>query len=217
MENPKLTILSFFKSSTFVAMMTYFIIVSIILILNDKGAVELWLNERHHPITDQFFKYWTYLGDGRLYAVLGIIFLCYRYSWVLFTLAVILIQTIIIQIPKRIIFDDLRPSLYFEGMDLHFVEGVKIYGYNAFPSGHTASGFAIFTMLFFLFQKSRKWHLVFGIAAGLVGLSRVILMQHFFEDTLAGGILGLISVIIAYYFFSFLFVKPKLQKGLLNR
>jgi len=217
MTNRKQEIVSFFKSSTCIAMMIYFIGVTLILILNEKGAVELWLNEMHNPFSDQFFKYWTYLGDGRLYAVLGIIFLCYRYSWLLFTLAVALIQTIIIQIPKRVIFDDLRPSLYFEGMDLHFVEGVKIYGYNAFPSGHTATGFAIFTILFFLFQKSKQWHLAFGIAAGLVGLSRVILMLHFFEDTLAGGILGVLSVIIAYYFFAFLFEKPKLQKGLLNR
>lgn len=197
-------------------MMLYFIAVAIILLMNEKGDVELWLNERHHPFFDQFFKYWTYLGDGRLYAVLGIIFLCYRYSWLLFTLAVILIQTLLIQIPKRIIFDDLRPSLYFEGMDLHFVEGVKIYGYNAFPSGHTASGFAIFTMLYFLFPLAKKWHFIFGLAAALVGLSRVFLMLHFFEDTLAGGILGMISTIVAFYFFSFLFEKPKLQKGLLN-
>ncbi|MFZ6663103.1 phosphatase PAP2 family protein [Peijinzhouia sedimentorum] len=211
------TILSFIKSSTFIAMTIYLIVVSIVLIMNDKGAIELWINERHHPFFDQFFKYWTYLGDGRLYAVLGIIFLCYRYSWLLLTLAVILIQTLLIQIPKRIIFDDLRPSLYFEGMNLHFVEGVKIYGYNAFPSGHTATGFAIFALLFFLFQKATKWHLFFGIAAGLVGLSRVYLMLHFFEDTLMGGILGVMSVLIAYYFFSFLLEKPKLQKGLLNK
>lgn len=211
------TIISFLKSSTFIAMMIYFIAVAIILIMNNKGTIELWINERHHPLLDQFFKYWTYLGDGRLYAVLGIIFLCYRYSWLLFTLAVIAIQTLLIQIPKRLIFNDLRPSLYFEGMDLHFVEGVKIYGYNAFPSGHTATGFAIFAMLFFLFQKATKGHLLLGITAGLVGLSRVYLMLHFFEDTLMGGILGVISVLIAYYFFSFLFDKPKLQKGLLNR
>ncbi len=210
-------IVTFFKSSTFIAMMVYFVVVATILILNEKGAVELWINKRHQPFFDQFFKYWTYLGDGRVYAILAVIFLCYRYSWLLFTLAVILIQTIIVQLPKRMIFDNLRPSLYFEEMDLYFVEGVEIFGYNAFPSGHAASAFAIFSMLYFLLRNSTKWHLLFGIAAVLVGLSRVYLMLHFFEDTLAGGILGVVSVIIAYYFFSFLFQKPALQKGLLNK
>jgi membrane-associated phospholipid phosphatase len=197
--------------------LAYLILCLIVVFSFEKGELELWVNQHNHMALDQLFKYWTYFGDGMLYAILGLIFLFIRYAWLLLTLTVIVIQTVIIQVPKRLLFsENPRPKMFFEGQELHFVGGVNIHNFNSMPSGHTATAFAIATLLMLLWpNRALSW--VFAIAAILVAWSRVYLMQHFLFDTLVGAAFGLISTLLAFSIMQEKLSANAFQKGLLRR
>ena len=163
-----------------------------------RGDVILWLNAVHEPGADFFFKYWTYLGDGVTLGVLLVFFLFYRYYHALITVVSIIVQSIVISLFKRWIFEGLeRPIAFFEGrVDLNLVEGVQLHHFSTFPSGHTTTAFSVFALLALAFALRRPWlSIVFFIMAALVGVSRIYLAQHFFVDVYAGAWLGVLSVL----------------------
>ena len=59
-----------------------------------------------------------------------------------------------------------------------------------FPSGHTALAFAAFAALAAFFPRGRWWFL---ILACLVGLSRMLMGEHFLSDVIAGAGVGYAS------------------------
>ena len=61
------------------------------------------------------------------------------------------------------------------------IEGLERHKHNSFPSGHTTAAFTLFTS-FALAYKNRWLHLLAPICAGLVGVSRVYLGQHYLND-----------------------------------
>jgi membrane-associated phospholipid phosphatase len=63
------------------------------------------------------------------------------------------------------------------------------YAYSSFPSGHSASGFVVFTSLFLAFR--RKKYLPVFVLPLLVAWSRVALGVHTPVDVFAGSIIGL--------------------------
>src|SRR5699024_7390074 len=115
-----------------------------------------------------------------------------------------LLQTIIVQGLKRFFFEEMtRPRKFLELDSLshiHFVEGVTVHNFNSFPSGHSATAFAIFTLLALIYRKSWWTALVFFVAAA-VAISRVYLLQHFFIDIYFGSIIGMVSVAAVYFHF----------------
>ena len=117
----------------------------VLLILFEKGEVLLWINKNYCSLQDQFFKYWTYFGDGLAFAVLIVIFLMVSYYRTIMVVVAVISQTIVIQGLKRFVFNDVvRPKLFFEQFsDLHQVTGVDVHSYGSFPSGHTATAFTI--------------------------------------------------------------------------
>ncbi|MGY0041507.1 phosphatase PAP2 family protein [Pedobacter sp. NJ-S-72] len=108
---------------------------------------------------------------------------------------------IVVQLLKRAIFQP-RPSLYFEQISFHykhFVNGIVTHHSGSFPSGHTASAFAMATV-FVLCFKNRVISLLCLVAAILVGYSRIYLAQHFLQDVIAGAITGSIFGLLSFYF-----------------
>ena len=90
-----------------------------------------------------------------------------------------------------------RPRLFFEpGQYLYFVDQVSLANNSSFPSGHTATAFAIATV-FIIMIKNKKWQLPILAAAVLVGYSRIYLAQHFLMDVLIGAIIGIASGLLA--------------------
>ncbi len=150
-----------------------------------------------------FFKYFTYLGDGLVYLILflGFLFIKYTHSLKIFVLTII--QTSIVVFFKQFLFDSLpRPKIFFEGIvPLNFVDGVTVFGYDTFPSGHTATAFAIATLFALTFNKHYLVSFLLFIGATLVAFSRVYLMQHFFVDVYIGAIIGVLSALIVHKIF----------------
>jgi membrane-associated phospholipid phosphatase len=210
------------KIHPFVAGLIVILLLTLPFLFMEKGFVVLWLNQRHTAFADLFFKNATYLGDGLTVAVFGIVLLLFvsYYKTIVFTVAIAVDSLFINVVGKHWLFSHLeRPKKYFdESVVLNFVEGVKVHGSHAFPSGHTGAAFVWLSFLAFLVNK--KLGLVFLFVALLVALSRMYLLQHFLMDVYAGSIIGTGAVLLAWWFFDTktkLSQKPSWNRSLLIR
>lgn len=208
------------KNSGFYIYYLFLLIGILILFLTQKGDFLIWLNSHHNSTMDLFFKYWTHLGDGLVFAFLGIWFLLTSYYRTLVLIAAVISQTIVIQGLKRFVFDDVvRPKLYFENFESFYqVPGVDIHSYNSFPSGHTATAFTVAVLLSLMIGK-RNVTGILMTGAILVGISRVYILQHFFIDIYFGSIIGFLIGVIVYLLMetSSLNQKDNLKRGLLTK
>ena len=71
----------------------------------------------------------------------------------------------------------------------------------SFPSGHSAASFALFGFLTYVLVRERTGPKVLVLVGGLVivilvGLSRLILGEHYFSDVLSGYLVGAVSVVL---------------------
>lgn len=197
----------------------YLVFTGVLVALTHHGDVVLWVNARHTVPADFFFKYWTYLGDGLLLAMVALYFLFTQLFRFYFILLAIFLQTVFVHIFKQWFCAGApRPQVFFEEItdQLHFVEGVTVRNYDSFPSGHTASAF---TLAFFLMWvvRSARLRVFMLFAAILVGISRIYILQHFARDVFFGSVFGMLAVILAWLALKKYAQKPKLEKGLLGR
>lgn len=194
-----------------VFLLPYFLILVIILpflLIYTKAEIHLFLNQFHTPIFDIAWKYITYLGDGLIIVIIGVLALLVSIRGSIFIVMSYLVSGLFAQILKRLLFPDVaRPVKYFEGIsDLHLIEGVKLYSYKSFPSGHATTAFAFFFILSMM-VKNKLLKFLFLILAILVAYSRVYLSQHFVIDIIAGSFLGIIVSFLLYYW-----INPSLSK-----
>lgn len=166
-----------------------------------KAELFLFLNRRHTWMGDQFFKYYTHVGDGLFAIMLALIMFAFgKRKLPILILLSFLLSGAIVQIVKKMD-PHPRPGLYFEKTTfVHAVDGVLHKGKNSFPSGHTTTAFATASLLALATQR-KVYQLLYLAAAILVGYSRIYLGQHFFDDVLAGAFLGTgCSLWFAYVF-----------------
>lgn len=166
----------------------------------EKGNFELLINRCNNPSLDQFFKYVTYLGDGVIMAVAGIILLFIRYYYTVILLLISALHGLFLFIIKRFFFLGApRPKVYLHGVaNLHFVEGVTIHSLNSFPSGHTATIFSL-TLFLALIINRKNWSFILFMLALVVGFSRIYLLQHFFIDVYYGSVVGVLSTLLVVF------------------
>lgn len=168
-----------------------------------KGQEFLLLDKFHHEYLDTFFKYITFLGDWPAY-IFALAFLFSKLKFRAFY--VVLLVSILVPITSYISkanFKQPRPLYYFQDKpvfnDLQKVDGVVLHtGFSSFPSGHTMSAFAVFSLLAFFTSHSKRQIFLFFSLAILVAASRVYLIQHFVEDVWMGSLMG---VMLAYLIF----------------
>ncbi len=182
----------------FIVTSLFFLLSSILLItIFSKRELHLMINKWNHPFLDQFFKYVTYLGDG-LVVILSIPVIAYLRKknirkCIYLGLSICLGAGIIAQFFKKLVFKgSKRPAAYFPNDVLHLVKGVKVHYWHTFPSGHSASVYALMLFCVFLFPKNKLFQVFCAIIAFIVSLSRVYLSQHFLEDIIGGMVLGVV-------------------------
>lgn len=184
----------------FSALLAVLIAATIYLLSNGKAAAFVSLNAYHPFLLNVFFINYTFIGDGifALCLIAAILFYYKRKQQGLALLYSFLISGLIVQLIKNLV-DSPRPKLFFEaGQYLHFIDGVSLANNSSFPSGHTATAFAIATVMV-LTMKDKSWQLLILIAAVLVGYSRIYLAQHFLLDVLIGAVIGSTTGILAVY------------------
>jgi membrane-associated phospholipid phosphatase len=181
----------------------YFTIFLILLLLNlcfSKSEIHLFINRHNSPFLDLFFKWITIFGNGFFTMAIVFIFLFFHFRKSATILFAFVISGIIVQILKATIFANiLRPTGYFEGKSaLHLVEGVFQLYIQSFPSGHSASAFALFLCLA-AFTNIKSIKFLFFVVASLTAFSRVYLSQHFLSDAIAGSFIGVIVTLLTIY------------------
>ena len=186
-----------------------FFFVPYVLLLGLVGSLQLlysqeqlmqWVNVRNSEAADFLFPYLTYMGDGAFSVVVCLILLVYNWRVSLMGFASFALSALTSLFLKTVVYPNSpRPLKFFEHStyEYHIIKGLDIYSYNSFPSGHTTTAFALFSLLAFLDpQKNRGWFwLLLGV---LTGYSRVYLFQHFVEDAYAGSLVGTLASVTIY-------------------
>jgi membrane-associated phospholipid phosphatase len=188
------------KENYFSGLLLLLILGSFSLILLGKSATFISLNSYHPFWLNVFFINYTFIGDGIFAICLIALYFFYfkRKKKAIALLYSFLLSGLAVQVIKNLV-NSPRPKLYFEeGQYMFFMDGISLSNYSSFPSGHTATAFAIATVLI-LFVKNKNWQLPILLAAALVGYSRIYLAQHFLIDVIIGAIIGSVSGMIAFY------------------
>jgi undecaprenyl-diphosphatase len=150
------------------------------------------------PILDQLLPWLTYLGSH--FAVVFFILLCWfliRQRKILHRLVLLYaIQSAVIYglkflIPRQ------RPFLFL-GIVSKLSKGPGEILDPSFPSAHAALSFMTATLLSFWFPRYR---IIFYIAAGFIGWTRIYLVLHYPTDVIAGVLLGygMTKVFLLYF------------------
>ena len=166
----------------------------------------LYFGAHRTAFEDVFFTYWTLLGEAYPYLLVALFFYFYKKDKQ--NAAKIVLTGIVLLIVSSILkelFNFPRPVNFLNQMNLsatfNFVKGIDIHtGGTSFPSGHTASAFALWGLTAFQFSKNKGLQIGLFVTASLVGVSRVYLTQHFPQDVLFGSAIGLaIALVMEYY------------------
>lgn len=172
----------------------------ILLLVNGKAAAFISLNSYHPFLLNVFFVNYTFIGDS-VFALCLIAVLLFYYKKKQEGLALLysfLLAGIIVQTIKNLVSTP-QVKLFFEpGQYLHSVDEINLANFPGFPSGHTATVFAIATVIV-LMMKNKNWQLIILIAAIIGGYSRMYLAQHFLLDIMIGIMIGSVSGILAVY------------------
>lgn len=178
-----------------------FLIIAFLLQFNyTKSELFLCVNQYHNSFLDNFFFYYTHLGDGLFFVLIALLFLFVRFRYTVYALIIYLATSQVVQLLKRVFFPtEPRPKKYFEGIaQIHFVKDMDVHSFMSFPSGHTTTAFAIATFLV-LINRNNMWTGFFCFAlAFFVGYSRIYLAQHFFADVIAGSLIGVFITLMTY-------------------
>jgi membrane-associated phospholipid phosphatase len=162
----------------------------------------LFIYRNRSPYLNNLFLYLTDLGDGLFFVVLIVVLCFIRFRLAFIALLSFLLTSIITHTMKGLVFaEQVRPKKFFEGIhEILAVPGGKLFNNNSFPSGHTVTAFAVFTLIA-LFIRHKQWGWLFCLLAVFIGLSRVYLAQHFFVDIYVGSWIGTLCSLLFYYLF----------------
>ena len=186
----------------FIPYVLLFMAMGVLQLIYSQEELIRWVNAHNTTEADYFFQNTTYLGDGAFFVLLIAILFINSKRHGLLALASFAVSSLTSIFLKQVVFTGRpRPAMVFAKSKwaYHVIKGLDIYTINSFPSGHTISAFAVFTLLALLDErKGRGWVLL--IPAVLVGYSRVYLFQHFAVDAFAGSLIGVLSSVGMYWF-----------------
>lgn len=209
------SISSFLKDNNlfFLGYLTFILLGGVALFIFEHGDGIFFFSEHRNFWIDSFFRYWTKMGEEPAYIVAIILLLFIKFRFALFVPLIGIVVTIVANLLKAF-FAQPRPGLFFEQNGLiesiNLIEGVVLYsGATSFPSGHTMSGFALYGFIAFCLARKKAVGLLLFMVAFLVGLSRIVLVQHFIRDVYVGGIIGVLLAILIFYLQSFLSDNPQ--------
>lgn len=169
-------------------------------VLETKKGAFLFLNPFHSDFLNFVFIGITLIGDGFFSVALCIILFIMRRKYLAIIIFISFATSgIFAQILKYFI-SEARPALLLEKANYpYFIENVTLHNFHSFPSGHSASAFALFAVLSFAVEK-KSYSILFLAFAALVGYSRIYLGQHFISDVAVGSFIGVAFSIISWLY-----------------
>ena len=196
------------KKNKATVLATYFLVILFsglaLIPFYDKGAIELKINQFHHPILDFFFANITHLGDGLILIIPIVLFIFHKYCYFALLAFSSLIHLVLVNIAKKWVFHGMpRPAEFFKDVSFYEIPGVELHHWGSFPSGHTTTVFMLASFFYLVLPKNMKF-------------SRVYLMQHFLMDIWAGALLGIFSSLVSYFLVLKFFSKKRHQNSILQ-
>jgi len=183
------------------------LILAVALLIVPKAELHLALCQPHTPFLDTIISFFTNLVDWLPYLIV-VLLLFYRAGWSTFLASNLLLSTLIVQPIKHIVHAP-RPITWFADnmpdVTLPLVEGVRMNHWLSFPSGHTATFFALFFCVSIILSAENvkgKYILSFlcFLCASFGAYTRIYLSQHFALDIFAGILIAVCSTLILYFF-----------------
>jgi len=190
----------------------FVVVLTVFCISISKPDGFLLINHIHAPVFDRFFILFTQVGNG-LFVVGLMIFLLIKkkYKWTVQIGISFLFSGLLVQALKHL-YQSPRPKVYFGPGNIHEIQGITCTGLSSFPSGHTATIFALTTLLALYFTGRKSGLLFFWIAA-MTGFSRIYLSQHFPIDVLGGSIAGVLTSLLVYMLLPLHVFERKFEKS----
>ena len=183
------------------------LVLGIALLLVPKAELHLALCQPHTALLDKLVPLFTNLVDWLPYlSVLLLLF--YRAGWATFLASNLLLTTLIVQPIKHIV-NAPRPLTWFAehmpDLTLPIVDGIRMNLWLSFPSGHTATFFALFFSLSVIccaenIKGKNMLSFLCFLCATFGAYTRIYLSQHFALDIFAGILIATLSTILLYYF-----------------
>ena len=146
------------------------------------------------------------MGEPIAYVVVLAIALTFRVRTALFTVVTGVTVAVVTGLLK-IYFAEARPMRYFfdnfettwHQLNL-FDENMRNWGYSSFPSGHSASAFALFSFACFNVHRPKIIvSILCFLLAAQVAFSRMYLLFHFLRDVTAGAFLGVGIAVLMFF------------------
>ena len=182
---------------------------ALFILFQDKLDFQKKINQMGNPVLDLVMRNLTYAGDGLFAVLVFIVLLFIRIKTALIALISFALTAGIVQLLKHTVFETMKRPYYFLQSDVNFriIEDFTYHSSNSFPSGHSASIFAICTVIAYQYKSKLSIQLLLVVIAVLVALTRVYLCQHFLQDIIAGSLIG---TLISYY--TSLFLESRLNR-----
>lgn len=178
----------------------FFIPACTYLLMSNKGDFSLLMNKEHTMIADIFFTYFTHMGGIEATLCITLVLLLVRYKLAIVFLLNSIVVFLVITALKEM-FQINRPVIFFQGnSEIYYVPGVRMLADYSFPSGHSSNAFCIGLTLSYMI-KNKLAQILLCLAAILVALSRIYLMQHFLIDVVAGSVIALFITSLLMTFF----------------
>ena len=183
------------------------LILAVALLIVPKAELHLALCQPHTLFLDTIIPFFTNLVNWLPYLIV-VLLLFYRAGWSTFLASNLLLTTLIVQPIKHIVHAP-RPLTWFAeympDITLPLVEGVRMNHWLSFPSGHTATFFALFFCVSIILCAENvkgKYILSFlcFLCASFGAYTRIYLSQHFALDIFAGILIAVCSTLILYFF-----------------
>ncbi|MFT4667134.1 MAG: membrane-associated phospholipid phosphatase [Polaribacter sp.] len=192
------------NNRTFFLLFACFMVVGGVLLATiEQGDGIRYFSENRSVAGDQFFAWFTKVGEEFMYLGFFISFLFIRYRYSLL-IAISGLLALVVSFLLKMIFGHPRPSVYFREAgvldQINTIDGVHLLsGHMSFPSGHTTSAFVLFGVVALLFARKWYWNGLIFLVALLIGISRMYLVQHFLKDVYTGAITGVLLSILVYW------------------
>lgn len=188
----------------FIPAFLYFLVCGIFLFIQGSATeAQLSFHQTFYSAKGAWWmELFTQWGEGGVFIVIiAIAAVLKRYKTALAFASTGLLVAAIVSILKHLVFGPMpRPMAVIDYSQTLLDPAVTLPLQFSFPSGHTTSAFAFFTLVALHFQRP-VLQIAAALAAITVALSRVFLMVHWIGDTLAGAALGMLIALLVDFLF----------------
>ena len=178
-----------------------------LVLTSNQGEALVAINRLRSPGWDLFFKVGTHFAEPVAYLAILVLVSAFSFRKAIYLVVAGTLAGVVAGICKAI-FAQARPMRWFYDNQNEIWHSLARFEdkwqswdeVSSFPSGHTASAFALYGFLAFNARRWKTGVTLFCLSiAIMVSFSRMYLLYHFLRDVTAGAFIGLLVAMLTYY------------------